>query len=372
VKIAVVHEWLIDWAGSEQVVQQILNCYPDADLFALADFLPDSLRDRVQGKNARTSFLQGMPSARNALWKYLPLMPLAIERLDLSGYDLVMSSSHAVAKGVRTGPGQVHLSYVHSPMRYAWDLEQQYLQSPELKGPLRRFMARRAFSYLRRWDVRTSRNPRALAANSAFVAQRIRRVWGRDATVIHPPVDTDRFTPREMKEDFFLCASRLQYYKRVDVIVRAFASLPDLRLIVIGDGPERERLESLATPNVTFLGYQPDDALKDYLQRANAFLFAAEEDFGILPVEAQACGTPVIAFGKGGALETVREMGTPNPTGLFFPQQEPEQVCTAIRRFLGHRAQFTAQACRANALKFSVSAFTEAWLTFVERHLASP
>jgi glycosyltransferase involved in cell wall biosynthesis len=374
VKIAIVHEWLIDWAGSEQVVQQMLECYPDADLFALADFLTPELRERVKGKRARTSFLQKMPSASTSLWKYLPLMPMAVERLDLSGYELIMSSSHAVAKGVRTRPGQVHVTYVHSPMRYAWDLEKQYLESSELKGPLKQFVARRIFSYLRNWDLRTSVNPHAIAANSAYVAQRIQRVWGREACVIHPPVDTDRFAPGERKDDFFLCASRLQYYKRVDVIVRAFASLPDQQLVIIGDGPERAALEAMATRNVTFLGYQSDEALKDYLQRARAFLFAAEEDFGILPVEAQACGTPVIAFGKGGALETVRDLGTPAPTGLLFPAQEPGQISQAVRRFVANERQLSAPACRSNALKFSRSRFRDEWRAFVERvlHNAGP
>jgi glycosyltransferase involved in cell wall biosynthesis len=367
VKVAVVHEWLIDWAGSEQVVQQILACYPDADLFALADFLPDALRERVRGKHATTSFLQRMPFARESLWKYLPLMPLAVERLDLSGYDLVISSSHAVAKGVRKQPGQVHVSYVHSPMRYAWDLEDQYLRSPELRGAARQFLARRVFSYLRRWDVRTAANPDALVANSRFVAARILRTWKREAEVIHPPVDTERFTARADKDEFFLCASRLQFYKRTDVIVKAFASLPDMKLIVVGDGPQRQELEAMAPANVSFVGYKSDEALKDYLQRANALLFAAEEDFGILPVEAQACGTPVIAFGRGGVLETVLGLETATPTGLFFPRQEPADVVEAIRSFLANRSRFTAESCRANALGFDIGRFRTAFRGYVER-----
>lgn len=364
-RVAVVHEWLVDWAGSEQVVQQILACYPDADLFALVDFLPDALRERVLGKRATTSFLQRMPFAKQSLWKYLPLMPLAVERLDLSGYDLVISSSHAVSKGVRTRPGQIHVSYVHSPMRYAWDLEDQYLRSPELRGAARRFLARRIFSYLRRWDVRTAANPDALVANSRFVAARISRTWKRDAEVIHPPVDTERFTTRADKEDFFLCASRLQFYKRADVIVKAFASLPQMKLIVVGDGPQRQELEAMASANVSFVGYQSDESLRDYLQRAKALLFAAEEDFGILPVEAQACGTPVIAFGRGGVLETIRGLETAAPTGVFFPRQEPADVVDAVRTFLANGSRFTPEACRANALGFGVERFRQAFRGFV-------
>jgi glycosyltransferase involved in cell wall biosynthesis len=214
--------------------------------------------------------------------------------------------------------------------------------------------------------VRTSKNPRALAANSQFVAQRIRRVWNRDASVVFPPVDTQRFTPGAAKSDFFLCASRLHYYKRFDVIVKAFASLPDSRLVVIGEGPELGRLQAMATPNVSFLGYQPDDALTDHLQRARALLFAAEEDFGILPVEAQACGTPVIALGKGGALETVRGLTHDSPTGVFFPEQEAAAVHAAVQEFLANEGRLAPAACRKNALRFSEQTFRSAFRQFVD------
>jgi glycosyltransferase involved in cell wall biosynthesis len=367
-KIAVVHEWLVDWAGSEQVLQQILLCYPDADVFTLADFLPPHLRDRILNKVPTTSFLQHAPFARRALWKYLPLMPLAIRGLDLSRHDLVISSSHCVAKGVVTRPDQLHLSYVHSPMRYAWDLEDQYLQSGELDGPVRRYVARQIFRYLRNWDVHTARNPAAIAANSNFVAQRIRRVWNRESRVIFPPVDTDRFVPANGREDFFLCASRLQFYKRVDVVVDAFASLPAQRLVVIGAGPERQRLESMAPKNVTFLGYQDDRSLLSHVQRAKALIFAAEEDFGILPVEAQACGTPVIAFGKGGALETVRGPEQPRATGVFFQRQDPDAVRDAVRLFLADESRYTGDSCRANAMQFSAERFRKEFREFVDEH----
>lgn len=373
-RVAVVHEWFVDWAGSEQVVQQILSCYPEADLFALVDFLPPALRGRILNKSATTSFLQSMPFAGTALWRYLPLMPVAIGQLDVSRYDLVISSSHAVAKGVRTSDRQIHVSYVHSPMRYAWDLEQQYLQSSELSGPIRRFLARQVFAYLRRWDVQTSRIPQMLIANSAFVAERIRTVWKRDSRVIHPPVNTSRFVPAGEKASFFLCASRLHFYKRVDVVVKAFAALPEQRLVVIGEGPERKALEAMATPNVTFLGYQPDEVLTDHLQRANALVFAAQEDFGILPVEAQSCGTPVIAFGKGGALETVRGAEQEAPTGIFFSQQEPDAVAAAVRAFMDERPRFRAEACRTNALRFSAENFRESFRRCIDdaiRHRAS-
>jgi glycosyltransferase involved in cell wall biosynthesis len=298
-------------------------------------------------------------------------MPLAVEQFDLSSYDLVISNSHAVAKGVLIGPDQVHLSYVHSPMRYAWDLQHQYLRSPMFKGRLRRWMARALLHYLRLWDVRSSMSPTALAANSGFVARRMLKAYRREATVIYPPVDTERFVPGTAKSEYFLCVSRMFYYKRLDIVVEAFASLPEERLIVIGDGPERAHLERMAGSNVTFLGYQPENVLIEHLQRARALIFAAEEDFGLLPVEAQACGTPVIAYGKGGALETVRGLSrSDTPTGVFFSKQEPADICSAVRTFLANEAVFTPRACRENALSFSAQRFRAAFRQFVDTNLS--
>lgn len=365
-KVAVVHEWLVDWAGSEQVLEQILTCFPDADLYALVDFLPAADRGRILNKNVTTSFLQRMPFVRGGIWRYLPLMPLAVEQFDLSSYDLIISNSHAVAKGVLVGPDQTHLSYVHSPMRYAWDLQHQYLKAPMFKGRIRRWTARWLLHYLRLWDVRSSLSASAYAVNSQFVGRRLWKAYRRESTVIHPPVDTERFVPGAAKEDFFLCVSRMFFYKRLDIVVKAFASLPQERLIVIGDGPERAHIQSLAGPNVTLLGYQPADALIGYLQKARALIFAAEEDFGLLPVEAQACGTPVIAYGRGGALETVRGLDQSEPTGVLFANQDPADVAGAVRTFLETRARLTPEACRANALRFSRDRFRSAFRQFVD------
>jgi glycosyltransferase involved in cell wall biosynthesis len=358
-KTAIVHEWLGEWAGSEQCLAAIFDIVPDADLYAIVDFLNDTDRAKLGGRRAKTTFVQRLPWARRKLEMYLPFMPLAVEQFDLSEYDLVISSSHAVAKGVITGPDQLHLSYVYSPMRYAWDLQHQYLKLGGLDRGLRGLMARLVFHYLRVWDVRTGHGVDRYACDSAFVSRRIRKCYGRDAKVIYPPVDPDRMPYREIKEDFYLAASRLMPYKRVDLIVEAFRSLPQRRLIVIGGGPDLERLRRAAPANVTFLGRTSDSVLHDHLARARAFLFAAQEDFGILPVEAQACGTPVIAFGKGGALETVRGPEHGRPTGLFFREQTAESIIDAVGRFEAASTPIKASDCRENAMRFNSSRFRQ-------------
>lgn len=308
-KVAVVHEWLDTYAGSERVLEQMLKAYPSADLFTVVDFLKDDERGFVLGKRARTTFIQRLPGARKHFRSYLPLMPLAVEQLDLSGYDLVLSSSHAVAKGVITGPDQVHVSYVHSPIRYAWDMQHQYLNESGLARGFKGAVARLVLHYMRLWDLRTANGVDAFIANSAFIARRIRKVYRREAQVIFPPVDLDRFQLHEHKEDFYLAASRMVPYKKMPLIAEAFAKMPGKRLVMIGDGPEIDRVRAVAGPNVSVLGYQGTEVLADHMRRARAFVFAAEEDFGIMPVEVQACGTPVIAFGRGGATETVLTEG---------------------------------------------------------------
>ena len=321
-KIAIVHEWLVNYAGSERVLEQILNIYPDADLFSLIDFLPENERGFIKNKTVTTSFIQNLPFAKTKYRYYLPLMPLAIEQLDLTGYDLVISSSHAVAKGVITGPDQIHICYCHSPMRYAWDMQFQYLRESGLDKGLKGLITKSILHKMRIWDVRTAHGVDQFIANSAYIARRIKKVYGRDSVVVYPPVDVNAFEYCELKEDFYLTASRMVPYKRIDLIVEAFAQMPDKQLIVIGNGPDFQKIKHLATPNVKLLGYQPFKILKDYMQRAKAFVFAAEEDFGIIPVEAQACGTPVIAYGKGGALETVIESKYDMATGYFFYEQK--------------------------------------------------
>lgn len=364
-RVAVVHDWLTTYAGSERVVERILHLFPRADLFTLVDFLPAADRQFLADTKITTSFLQRLPLARRHYAKYLPLMPLAIEQFDLSGYDLVISSSHCVAKGVLTAADQLHVSYVHTPMRYAWDLHHQYLSGSGLEWGLQSMLARTMLHRLRMWDARSADRVDALVANSQFVARRIKKTYRRKSLVIHPPVDVERFTPCSEKDDYYLTASRLVPYKRVDLLVEAFSQLPAKQLVVIGDGPEYARLRAKAPPNVRFLGYQNADTLCRTMQKARAFLFAAQEDFGIVLVEAQGCGTPVIALGKGGALETVRSLDHPRPSGLFFSDQSPVAVVNAIKTFEQQAGRFTAANCRASALRFSADRFDARLMAFI-------
>jgi glycosyltransferase involved in cell wall biosynthesis len=355
-RIAVVHEWLLDFAGSERVLREILEVLPQADLFTLIDRRDDDLKAAIP-RRARATFLQALPRPKRWLRFYVPLMPFAIERLDLSRYDVVVSSSHAVAKGVRTRPDQFHLSYVHTPMRYAWEMEDEYLRAAGLDRGLLGWAARRSLARLRRWDARSARGVTRMLANSRHVAERIRRIYGREAEVLYPPVDVAAFPPGGAREDFYLTVSRLEAYKRVDLLVAAFAQRPDRRLVVIGDGPEMPRLRAMAPPNVELRGRLPGAEVLRHMQRARAFFFAGIEDFGIVIAEAQACGTPVIALGRGGATEIVRGEDAPLPTGVLFAEQEPAQVLAALGRFERDPARFTAQACRDNAQRFDRAAF---------------
>ncbi|MBP7991174.1 MAG: glycosyltransferase family 4 protein [Rhodocyclaceae bacterium] len=368
-KIAIIADWLTTYAGSERVLEQMIACYPQADVFAVVDFVPEESRGFLQGKKPVTTFIQELPGAKRFARHYLPLMPLAVEQLDLSGYDLVLSSSHAVAKGVIVGPDQLHISYVHSPIRYAWDLQHQYLKESGLDKRSIGWLARWFLHKIRLWDVRTQFGVDEFLANSRFIARRIHRVYGRDATVIYPPVDVDAFSLCEVKDDFYLTASRMVPYKRMNLIVEAFATMPDKTLVVIGDGPDFDEIRAKATPNMRMMGYQPFSILRDHMQRAKAFVFAAEEDFGITPVEAQACGTPVIAFGKGGALETVRGLDAVGvePTGVFFNEQSVASIVDAVQRFESNQAQFVPATIRQHAERFSVAQFRERYTHFVDR-----
>ena len=368
-KVAIVHEWLITYAGSERVVEQLLKIYPGADLFVVCDFMPDEHREFLGGRRPKTTFIQNLPFARKHFRSYLPLMPLAIEQLDLSAYDLVISSNHAVAKGVITGPHQVHISYVHSPMRYAWDLQHQYLNESGMSHGVKSMVARALLHYLRHWDRSSAAGVDHFIANSAFIARRIEKVYRRSATVIYPPVDVDRFTMREDKEDFFLSASRLVPYKRVPLIVDAFATMPDKKLVVIGDGPDMPRIKRNLPPNVTLMGHVSGALLVDHMQRARAMVFAAEEDFGIAPVEAQACGTPVIAYGRGGALETVVSHGA-GKTGAFFSKQTLQSIATAVTAFADAPGLTRPTHCRIQAERFSASTFRRGISECVDATLA--
>ena len=361
-RVAVVHDFLYVYAGAERVLEQILNVYPEADVFSLFDFLPDHQRGFLQGKKVRTSFLQRMPLARRNHRAYLPLMPLAIEQLDVSKYDLVISSSYLAAKGVLTRADQLHVCYCHTPARFAWDLQQQYLAETGLLTGIKSFLVRSILHYIRNWDTHSSNGVNLFLTNSNYVGRRIKKIYRRDAATVYPPVDVDSYPVLDVKEDFYLTVSRLVPYKRVDLIVDTFNELKHRRLIVIGDGPEAEKLKAKAGANITFLGHQPFEHVKEYMQRARAFIFAAEEDFGIVPVEAQACGTPVIAYAKGGVTESIVD----GRTGVFFQQQTVASLVAAVREFEANDVGWNAATIRANAERFSSAHFRARFEKLVE------
>ncbi len=363
-KIAVVHEWFTSHAGSEKVVEQILRLYPHAHLYSLVDFLPESLRYFIGNKPVNTSFIQRLPFAQRHFRSYLPLMPLAIEQFDLSEYDLIISSHHAVAKGIITRPDQLHISYVHTPLRYGWELQHQYLRQAGLTSGLKSAVTRLFLHYLRLWDVASAHRVDCYLANSKYVARRIEKTYRRCADVIYPPVDTGRFRADCRRDDFYLTVSRFVPYKRVDLTIAAFNAL-GLPLVVIGDAPSRQvddHLRKMAQPNIRFLGKQPNSVVEDYMQRCRGFVFPPEEDFGITPVEAQAAGAPVIAYAKGGQAETV----VPGRTGLLFSHQTVESLVQSVRQLHSGVDQFASGVIKENAEKFSISCFQSQFTSFVE------
>jgi glycosyltransferase involved in cell wall biosynthesis len=371
-KIAIVCDWLVTYAGAERFLGEMIHCFPDADIFAVVDFLEPEDRHFLQNKPVKTTFIQKLPFAKKRYRAYLPLMPLAIEQLDVSGYDLIISSSHAVSKGVITGPDQVHISYVHSPMRYAWDLQHQYLKESGMDTGVKGYAAKYFLHKLRVWDQRTANSVDHFVANSNFIARRIWKTYRREADVIYPPLNTSLFTPgTQHKEDFYLAASRLVPYKKMDLIAESFALMPDKKLVIIGDGPDLAKVKSKAQSNVEVLGFQSNGVLRDYLQRAKALIFAAEEDFGLVPLEAQACGTPVIAYGKGGALETVRGLDDKEPTGLFFQDQTVDSICHAVNNFEKNQKKFKAEYCVKNAKRFAPEQFREKFKQYVKEKTKS-
>jgi glycosyltransferase involved in cell wall biosynthesis len=371
-RIAIVHEWLETFAGSEAVLEQLLLVFPSADVFAVVDFMREKDRRFLQGRKIKTTFIQRLPLARRMFRNYLGLMPIAIQQLDLSGYDLVISSSHAVAKGVITGPDQIHISYVHSPMRYIWDLQHQYLTHAGLKRGVKALYVRWLFGRLREWDVATANNVDHFVANSTYIARRIRKTYRREAYVIHPPVDTEYFVPGECKENFFLLVSRFVPYKRADLIVESFARQTDRRLVVVGAGPQEADVRAAAqnAPNIEFQGAVSRSDLVSLMQRARAVVFAAEEDFGITMVEAQACGTPIIAFNRGGVGDILPSDDAEQPTGVLFHRQDPEAVIAALQTFDRIEGLITGEACRQNAMRFSQSRFRSEISGFVSSVIA--
>jgi glycosyltransferase involved in cell wall biosynthesis len=357
---AIIHEWLVTLAGAESVLESIYKLYPSTIYTLFHD--PDGVKGApFAGAPIYKSMLHRLPFARKHHRAFLPLFPMAIEQFDLRDYNLVISSSYAVAKGVLTSSDQLHICYCHSPMRYVWDLTFQYLEASGLTRGYKSFLVRSIFHYIRLWDAVSAMRVNEFVANSHYIANRIWKCYNRQAAVIYPPVDVHKFSVGEKKGNYFVTMSRLVPYKRIDLIVRAFNELK-LPLVVVGDGPARRQLEKLAGKTVTFTGYLSGDKLNDCIKQARAFIFSAEEDFGIVNVEAQACGVPVIALGRGGALETVVK----DRTGIFFYRQDVMSLVAAVKEFLSKESSFDPQAIRKNAEQFPRARFEREFKKFVD------
>lgn len=360
-KVAVVHDWFNDIGGAEKVVREILLCFPDADVFSLIDFYDQQKRDKyLLGKKATTSFIQTIPFSKKFYRFLFPLFPRAVESLNLSKYDLIISSSSSVAKGVQKTKSQLHICYCHSPVRYAWDLRQDYLNV--MRNPVSKMIFNYFLNRLQKWDLKSNSRVDFFIANSLNVKSRIKNNYSRDAVVIYPPVDISSFTITTKKEDYYFTVSRLVAYKKTEQIVKAFAKFPNLSLIVAGDGPNRKKLSKLAPPNVQILGYISTDDLREKIKDAKAFIANANEDFGITVVEAQSCGTPIIVPYMGGYKETVNE-----DVGQFFEKQTVTDIEKAIDRFETEKKTYRKESFQNNITRFDKSRFQFEFKAFVEK-----
>lgn len=362
-KVAIIQEWLVTVGGSDKVVKAILDVFPDADIYTLVAKKEVCDELGIPWEKVHTSFIQKMPLGTKKHRAYLPLFPFAIEQFDLRGYDVVISSSHCVAKGVLTKADQLHICYCHSPIRYCWDMYNEYLEESHLDKGIKSWLVRLMLHPIRQFDAIAGSRVDYYISNSDYVGQRIRKTYRRKATTIHPNIDISNFELCNDKQEYYLASSRLVAYKKIDTIIEAFNQMPDKKLVVIGGGPNLEAYRKLANANVTVMGYQPFDVLKDKMQHAKAFVFAADEDFGMIPIEAQSCGTPVIAYGHGGSLETVNG----GKTGLFFYEQTPEAIVEAVNKFESMGLQpFAPADCRQWAEGFSEERFKRKIKEFVE------
>lgn len=376
-RVALVHDWLTGMRGGERCLEALCDLFPEADLFTLLH-VRGSVSEMIERRRILTSAIQQMPFAANRYRYYLPLFPWAVERLTLDGYDLILSGSHCVAKGVKPPPRALHIAYVYTPMRYIWDQQEAYV-GPGRMGPLSRLLLRAMAGRLRRWDLEANHRVDDFVAISRHVADRILRHYGRAAEVIYPPVRTARFHIADRTDDYFLVAGAFAPYKRIDLAIQAFTRL-GRRLVVLGEGQEGRRLRRMAGPTIEFLGWRPDGEVAEVLGRCRALIFPGEEDFGILPVETMACGRPVIAYGKGGVTETVIPINsarTPHfaprtaldaprtPTGVFFYEQTVEALIGAIDLYERSPERFEPEALRAHALAFDASVFEKRMAAFV-------
>lgn len=362
-RIAIIQEWLVTVGGSDKVVKAIKEIFPEADIFTLVANEHTCRELGFEYAKIKTSFIQKLPFAKKGKHRiYLPFFPFAIEKFDLSEYDIIISSSHSVAKGVITNSNQLHICYCHSPVRYAWDLYHSYLKESKLDRGLKGIFAQIVLHRLRTWDIISSFRVDYFISNSNYIAKRINKVYRREAFTIYPNVNVDEFQLNDQKrEDFYLACSRLVPYKKINLVVEAFNEMPDRKLIIVGDGPEYKSIAKAKRENTLLLGYLPFEEMKKYMQSAKALIFPPDEDFGMIPVEAQACGTPVIAYGKGGSLETVIN----DVTGIHFMEQSKKSIIEAVNRFEVKNGLFNPLNIRKHAEKFSEQKFKKKFYEFV-------
>lgn len=353
-KIAIVHDWLTGMRGGEKCLECFCELFPHADLYTLIH-TKGSCSETIENMHIVTSFVDSIPGKDRYYRHMLPLFPFAIERFILKDYDLVLSSSHCAAKGIIPGPYTLHVSYIHSPMRYVWDMYDDYFGKSRVNGAVGMIIPFFA-TFLRTWDVASSSRVDQFIANSYHVAKRIKKYYRRDATVIHPPVDVDRFRVSDAPGDYYLVVSAFAPYKRVDLAIQAFNKL-GYRLKIVGTGQDEKRLRRLAGPKIEFLGWQSTSSLVDLYSRCKAFIFPGEEDFGITPLEAMASGRPVIAYARGGVLETVRGLGEDNPTGVFFKEQDIEAIVNAVKELEANPTSFDPLRIREHATRWSRDRF---------------
>ena len=349
-KVAIVHYWLVGMRGGEKVLEQLCILYPNADIFTHVYDL-DAMSDTLKRHNINATFINKLPFAKKYYQTYLPLMPMALEELDLRGYDLVISSESGPAKGVITDPRSLHICYCHSPMRYIWDMYQDYSR---MTGFFKRLLLKPVSHYLRVWDVTAAWRVDLFIANSSFISKRIKKFYRRDSAIIFPPVAVDDFDISDTFDDYYLMVGQLVDYKRVDLAVRAF-NKTGKRLVVVGGGDQLKKLKRLAMSNVQILGYRDFSTIKKYYSRCRALIFPGLEDFGMVPIEAMASGRPVIAYGKGGALDYVKN----GKTGVLFYEQTIESIVLAVEKFEEEGVSYTPEELKAFASKFSAQNFRE-------------
>lgn len=369
-RIALVCDWLTGMRGGERCLEAVCELYPEADIFTLIH-MPGSVSATIESHKIHTSYIRRLPWGGNRFRRWLPLFPNAIKQFDFRGYDYILSFSHCAAKGIRVPSGIPHICYCHTPMRYAWHMRDEYLRR---LGCLQRPVVALILNHMRNWDRKTSSGVTHFIAVSSNVHGRIKDAYGRESVIIHPPVDCERLTLSEANDGYYLIVSALVPYKRVDLAVKAFDGF-DRKLIVVGNGPELPSLKSSAPSNVSFVESADDSEVVDYMQRCRALVFPGEEDFGIVPLEAQSCGKPVIAFGKGGAPETVVGINPDDEedaeaTGIFFHEQTPEALRRAILQFEKIEDRFDGRICRSNALKFDRPIYKQAMQDYINIVLA--